>query len=85
MRFDSQSSRFGNYELRILEFLGEYRYELLWHTETALTVVGKGSEKYPDVYGARYSAVLHLANILPKPQSDRLIASQAELVWEPWP
>ena len=84
MSFGFQISRFGNYELRIFEFLGGYTYEVLWHTETAQTVVGKGSEKYSDVYDARYAAVLHLANILPKPQSERLITFQAELEWELW-
>ena len=85
MSFSIQSSRFGNYELRVLEFRGEYRYEIWWHTGKALTAVGKGSEKYSDVYEARYSAVLHLASVLPRPHSERLIASQAELAWEPWP
>ena len=78
-------ARCGNYELKILEFLGTFTYEIVWHTETALTVVGKGSEKYSDVDDARYAAVLQLANILPKAQSERLICSQAELVWERWP
>ncbi len=84
MGFGFQTSQFGDYELRVWEFLGQYTYEVLWHTETAKTVVGRGSEKYTDVYDARYAAVLHLANVLPKHQSERLIASQAELEWKPW-
>jgi hypothetical protein len=78
-------ARSGNYELKIFEFLGPFTYEIVWHTESALTVVGKGSERYSDVHDTRYAAVLHLANILPKARSERLICSQAELVWECWP
>jgi len=85
MILDFQSARTGNYELLVCGFLGKYTYKVMWHTETAMTVVGAGSEEYTDVYDARYAAVLHLANILPKAQSERLIASQAELTWEPYP
>jgi len=85
MVLDYQSARTGNYELLVCGFLGAYRYKVMWHSETAMTIVGAGSEKYSDVHDARYAAVLHLANILPKAQSDRLIASQGELVWERWP
>ena len=66
MGFCYHIARSGNYELRVFEFLGAFTYEILWRTETLHTVVGKGSEKYTDIYDARYAAVLHLANILPK-------------------
>lgn len=84
MSFGYQISRFGSYELRIFEFLGRYTYELRWHPERAETILGKGSGKCRDVDDARYAAVLHLANLLPKSQSERLIASQRELPWEQW-
>jgi hypothetical protein len=32
----------------------------------------------------RNLAVLHLANLLSRPQSERLLATQSELVWELW-
>jgi len=79
------AARSGNYELAVFEFLGTFTYEIHWRTETSHTIVGKGSEKYADIYDARYAAVLHLANILPRKQAERLICSQAELTWEVWP
>jgi len=89
MGWDFQKARWGYYELLVRKLrvhnVGEkWVYSLSWNTETAITTVGRGSEQYDDVYDAREAAVLHLANILPKPQSQRLLSEQAELVWEPW-
>jgi hypothetical protein len=78
-----QIARSGNYELHVSRFL-KWSYRIVWHTETAITTVGIGSEGYDDAYEARYAAVRHLANILPKAQSERLLASQGELIWKPW-
>ena len=87
-----QFARVGNYRLNVRRTAvwmseqkrarGGWSYELWRETETAITCVGRGSDVYDNVYGARQAAVLHLANILPKPQSERLLAGQAELVWE---
>ena len=46
--------------------------------------MGRGSETYDEVDKARKAAMLHLANILPKPESERLQANQADLLWEPF-
>jgi hypothetical protein len=79
-----QKARWGYHELCVWKELGQWRYVIKWHTETAITKVGEGSERYEDVYEAREAALLHLANILPKPQSKRLLIEQANLAWEPW-
>jgi hypothetical protein len=79
-----QFARTGNYRLNVWRSVGGWLYDLWWDTKTARTTVGKGSETYDDVDEAREAAVLHLANMLPKPQSERLLATQSELVWEPW-
>ena len=85
MDWFTETTRYGMYELQIFQFLGRFRYELWWSSETSRTLVGKGSEQYADFYDARYAAVLHLTTILPKAQADRLMCSQAELLWEAWP
>ena len=82
MSWTFQFARFGNYRLEVNGFLG-WKYEVWWHSDTARTCVGKGSEEYDDVYSAREAAVRHLANILSKPQREKLLMGQAELVWEP--
>ena len=92
MGWSVQFARVGNYRLDVRQtavwrkeqerFAGGWSYELWWDTETATTCVGKGSDVYDDVYEARQAAVLHLANILPKAKSERLLAGQAELVWD---
>ena len=89
MGWDYEKARFGNHELlvwKVLKFrqAAKWVYSVSWNTETANTTVGRGSEEYEDVHGAREAAVLHLANILPKPQAQRLLSEQSELVWEPW-
>ncbi len=84
MTWNYQKTRWGYYELLVWKDRGKWVYTVSWKTETAITSVGRGSQKYEDVYEAREAALLHLANILPKPQSKRLLAQQSELVWEPW-
>jgi hypothetical protein len=81
MSWPYQSARHGNYELRVTHAYDGWKYTIDWSSETALTTVGVGSGRY-DVYEARAGAVRHLANILPKAQSERLLASQSELVRE---
>lgn len=78
-----QSARVGNYRLQVWRTVGGWTYRVFWQSETAMTIVGSGSEAYHTVLEAREAAVLHLANILPKPQSQRLLATQGELPWEP--
>jgi hypothetical protein len=84
MSWDYQFARTGNYRLNVRRSAGGWSYDLEWETKTARTTVGKGSETYDNVDEAREAAVLHLANMLPKPQSERLLATQSELGWEPW-
>ena len=84
MSWGSQFTRVGNYRLNVWKILGRWSYDLWWETETALTTVGKGSEKYDNAIDARQAAVLHLSNILPKAQAKRLLSEQAELAWEPY-
>ena len=84
MSWSHQKARWGYHELGVWKELGHWRYVIKWHTDTAITTVGEGSERYGDVYEAREAALLHLANILPKPQSKRLLIEQANLAWEPW-
>jgi hypothetical protein len=83
MKWVFQRARWGYYELVVSGLASPWKYELWWSTETARTNVGKGSDTYEDLYDARQAAILHLANILPKPESKRLLADQANLVWEP--
>jgi hypothetical protein len=78
-----QRAKWGYYELRVSGLAVHWKYEIWWSTETAITNVGRGSAVYEDVYNARHAAILHLANILPKPESKRLLVEQANLVWEP--
>jgi hypothetical protein len=85
MSWPFQTARYGNYESWVTHSYDGWRYTIDWSTETARTTVGVGSGRYKDVYEARYEAVRHLTNILPKAQSEKLLASQGELVWEePW-
>ena len=93
MSWGSQYARSGNYRLNVWRALAwknhktqvVWRYELWWESEDGITTVGRGSETYEDAFDARGAAVLHLANILPKVQSERLLTSQSELVWAPYP
>lgn len=78
-----QCAKWGYYELDVTGLATHWKYEIWWSTETARTNVGRGSDVYEDVYAARHAAILHLANILPKPESKRLLVEQANLVWEP--
>ena len=57
---------------------------VIWHSETAITTVGKGSQAYRESDDARHAAILHLESILPRPQAKRLLSNQSDLVWEPW-
>lgn len=92
MSWDSQYTRSGNYRLNVWKVLAwkihkahvVWQYELWWESQNGITSVGRGSETYDDALDARQAAVLHLANILPKAQSERLLTSQSELVWEPY-
>ena len=84
MTWNHQRARWGYHDLLVWKENEDWIYAVNWHTETAITTVGKGSEKYADLYDARDAAVSHLATILPKPQSRRLLSEQSELRWEPW-
>jgi hypothetical protein len=93
MSWDFQQARWGYYALLVRKELvwkertlrQKWVYSISWHTDTAITTVGRGSEKYEDAHQAREAAVMHLANILPKPQAQRLLSEQSELSWQPWP
>ncbi len=84
MTWKHQKARWGYHQLLVWREDERWVYALQWHTETAITTVGRGSEKYAELHDARQAAVLHLANILPKPQSKRLLSEQSDLLWEPW-
>jgi hypothetical protein len=84
MTWNYQKTRWGYYELLVWKKRDLWRYSVSWHTDTAITKVGEGSARYEDVVAAREAAILHLASILSKPQSNRLLAEQANLVWQPW-
>ena len=84
MTWNHQRARWAYYDLLVWKERELWRYTLNWHTDTAITTVGVGSARYEDVYEARDAAIRHLASILAKPQSNRLLADQANLVWEPW-
>jgi hypothetical protein len=84
MAWNHQRARWAYYDLLVWKERELWRYSLKWHTDTAMTTVGVGSARYEDVFRAREAAILHLASILPKPQSKRLLADQADLAWEPW-
>ena len=84
MTWNYQRARWGYHELLVWKERDLWRYTLSWHTDTAMTTVGEGSDRYEDADGAREGAILHLANILPKSQSQRLLADQLNLLWEPW-
>jgi hypothetical protein len=84
MTWNDQKARWGYYDLLVWKERGLWRYSLRWHKDAEITTVGKGSDKYEDVHGAREAATLHLASMLRKTQSNRLLAEQANLVWEPW-
>ena len=84
MTWPYQKTRWGYHELLIWKEHNGWVYAIQWHTKTAITTLGRGSEKYTQLQDARQGAVLHLANILPKPQATRLLAAQGDLVWEPW-
>ena len=84
MSWTNQFARTGNHRLNVWKKQDGWTYNIWWDTKTALTTVGSGSETYDDVNEARAAAVLHLANILPKAQSARLLASQGDLIWEPF-
>ncbi len=85
MSWNWQLARFGNYEMQVHEFLGKWKYLVLWRGEAgASTATGKGTQKYDNCHEAREAAVRHLATLLPKAQSKRLLSSQSELDWQPW-
>lgn len=84
MTWNYQKARWGYHELLVWKEHEGWVYSVQWHTETAITTVGRGSEKYAEFHNARDAAVLHLANILANPQSKRLLSEQSDLTWEPW-
>lgn len=85
MSWNYQRASWGYHDLHVWKQHGKWSYALVWRNEAAITIVGRGSEKYADVYGAREAAILHLASILPKPQSGKLLAEQTYLAWVPVP
>jgi hypothetical protein len=82
--WNHQKASWGYHELLVWKQGEDWIYVVNWHTETAITTVGRGSEKYVELHDARNAAVRHLATILPKPQSRRLLSEQSDLLWEPW-
>ena len=84
MTWQFQKTRWGYHELRVWRQHDGWVYAVIWHSETAITTVGKGSQAYRESDDARHAAILHLESILPRPQAKRLLSNQSDLVWEPW-
>jgi hypothetical protein len=84
MAWNYQKARWGYHELLVWKQHEKWVYVINWHTDTAITTVGRGSQQYSELHEVREAAVLHLANILPQAQSNRLMLEQSELEWEPW-
>jgi hypothetical protein len=81
--WNHQKARWGNQELLVWKEEHRWIYAVNWHSDTAITTVGKGSAQYVNPHEARHAAVLHLASILSKPQAKRL-SEQGDLSWVPW-
>ena len=84
MSWNYQKARWGYHELLVWKEHKSWIYAVNWHIETAITTVGRGSENYADPTTPVMLRCFDLANILPPPQSKRLLLEQSDLPWEPW-
>lgn len=66
MTWNYQKARWGNHELLVWKEGQRWIYTVNWHSDTAVTTVGRGSANYTELPDARQAAVLHLSTLLKK-------------------